>query len=821
MLAGKVAWRSYARKAMAVNDNRMVDGYLSGEGGIDSSVAPSLVGKNQWAWAVNTSFRDVWPTPRPGWIARQLEFGSSEELRGGLEDGYFQGAGSYRSDDGSAFIALSVSGRVFTIDVSSAYEVAEITIPGDPNTTDAPHAWFQQAEGWLVIQNMANPAMLFNGAVSRRSGLNEVPVGGPMAYGKGRLWVARGSQYFGGDAVYSDKTYGRDSVIRFTENTFLNEGGAFSVPDGPVTGMAFAANLDTSLGDGDLLVGSQSNVYANSAPTDRTVWKNMEQPIQRYAARAFGPMNHESMVLVNGDVIFRSPDGIRSLQYSRRDFEMWGQTPISVEAHRALRYDTDAWLSEASAVNFDNRVLMTIQPQLDNDHGVWHRGLVSIDYHRVGGMQQKRSPAWEGVWTGLRILRILTVEVHRVLRCFILALSDGGKIQLWEVTKTASFDRNEEDDVPIEWILESRGMTFERPAVWKRLMGAVQWFDRILGEVSIQAYYRADESECWSIWDRWSECVQYRQCTPTEVCPEYPFGDVLPIHPYRSQFRPYIGLTQPPDVPEGQTGGLTRDGYDFQLRLECSGRFRLKRLLMLAQELDMPLWGDSRKVSCPDPADTGDCQTGTCPGIACCDRDDYSYRVNSEDDPFPTPPEYPDYPHADPTPDDPYDPGSPGYPDYPGSTDYPGYPAGGSGIPIYPEYPIGPDNPTYSPEDPEGWPTQTVACTTGTIVPIDSEYVWSLTAGQNPNELLTQAQIDCHMLLHAIEVAQWKAIYEAAGNTVTIASGAKWVHVGTTGAFYAMILKGTCDPNDGIDDHIINFSGYTTLYTLLCVTPPP
>jgi hypothetical protein len=908
---------------MGVNDrNRLVDGYLSTEGGIDSGQPASLIAKNRLTWAVNTVFRDGWPQARPGWAQRPIDFAGSAEIQTAFEDGLFQGAGTYRTDEGKAFLAVSVSGRIFTIAVTDGYRANEITIPGDQNLANEKHAWFQQAETWLVVQNGINPPLLFNGAGSRRAADNEVPVGTAMAYGKGRLWVARASQYFGGDLVYSDQTYGRDSVIRFTENTFLNEGGAFAVPDGPITGMAFAANLDTSLGDGDLLVSTLSNIHAFSAPIDRTVWKNMEQPLQRYAVRSFGAVNQESMVLVNGDVIYRAPDGIRSVQYSRRDFTMWGQTPISRQVIRALRYDTGEWLTEASGVNFDNRLLMTIQPQLDHAHGYWHRGLVSLDYHRVTGMADNLPPVWEGVWTGVRILRIITIEVNRCTRCYVFSLSDEGKIQLWEITKDDLFDRNALDDIQINWITESRGMTFERPSVLKRLMGCVQWFDRIAGEVSLQAFYRADDSECWHNWDRWSDCAEYRSCAATETCPEYPYGAVQPIKPFRSQFRPYIGLTQPPDVPEGQTGGLTRDGYEFQVRFECSGRFRQKRMILLADELAMDMWGDSRKVTCATE-ETGDCATGACPTVACCDKDDFLHLSD--------PPPTSDYPGCDGTSvlsltfladdgtnhvvecvlvdgrynlrvnpevsgesplnsitfrcadgsdhvwklvvvdgfynmttvqepggsnpvtgvtmecvddgtmhvveclseDNFYnvaprqaagvceDPGT-GYPGsgYPGGgTGYPGSGGGGStggasggggdtGLPV------------YNVEDPSGPPPLTDSCDTGTVIHIESVYVWGLNSYNNPNSDLSAEQLACHVALHDLEVAANVESYENMGYTVTVISGKKWVYSGDYGNFYSMLRKSTCDPNDGIDDHVILFNGYQTISQAICVVPP-
>jgi hypothetical protein len=363
---------------------------------VESGLPSLLIGVNQTGFAVNTTFRDGGlPGPRPGIVNREMTF-PDEYTRAGLEDGLFQGAGTYTSDDGRSFIAASVSGRIFTIEITTGFPVVEITIPDDPNQQLEPHTWFQQAERWLVVQNGLNIPFLFDGAGSRRATEREVPVGGPMAYGKGRLWVARRNLYFGGDVLGGDSSYGRDNVIRFTENDYLAEGGAFGAPDGPITGMAFAKNLDTSLGDGDLLVATVGNIYAFSAPIDRTVWKNLTQPLQRYAAMSFGAMAHESMVIVNGDLFYRSPDGIRTLAYSRRDFQSWGDVPISRSITRGLAYDTTFRLVSGSAVNFDNRALFTTQPQEDPEHGIWHRGLAVLDFHRASGMDRKLAPAWEG-----------------------------------------------------------------------------------------------------------------------------------------------------------------------------------------------------------------------------------------------------------------------------------------------------------------------------------------------------------------------------------------------------------------------------------------
>jgi hypothetical protein len=103
----------------------------------------------------------------------------------------------------------------------------------------------------------------------------------------------------------------------------------------------------------------------------------------------------------------------------------------------------------------------------------------------------------------------------------------------------------------------------------------------------------------------------------------------------------------------------------------------------------------------------------------------------------------------------------------------------------------------------------------------ESNYVWSFGLGDNPNDLLTQAQIECHQILFAIELQALVAMYEGYGYTVTVLPDQRWTWAGSIGSFYAMFRKSTCDPNDGIDDHLVSFSGYTTIRQAICIIPPP
>jgi hypothetical protein len=675
---------------MVAEKNRIVDGLLTAEGGVDSGFSPSLIQPNQLAWAVNTTVRGGFPKARPGIWTKLLKFADPTVLYNGgyynaavqsaFKEGFFQGCGTYTNDNGDPYIYASIGGKNFQIDIGNNFLVTDKTpqistfsvntrgrvsnvatyvcgaphnlFPGmvvrlpepvgalftagffgdfvvqtipspttfttyspgvdagpllGPNFTgyllaannpNAAHVYFQQAENWLIIQDGLNAPYLYDGTSFRRAASDEVPVGGPMAYGKGRLWVANGSEYYGGDLVYGDPAYGRDSVIRFTENTFINEGGAFAVSNGPITGLAFAANLDTSLGDGDLLVFTPTATYAFNAPVDRDVWKDLNYPIQRFALLNFGSFNHESIVPVNGDLFFRAQDGIRSLIYARRDFTEFGNTPISRQVTRALAYDTDFYLTAASSVNFDNRLLMTIQPQKVNNRGVVHRGVVVLDFDLVSGMGRKLPPAWEGVWTGVDVFQMLTIRIQKQERCFMFGLNQGD-IGLFEVTKNGQFDFDGYDDVPIDWTIETRSLTFGEPTNKKRLVSAEQWYDQVMGNIEAKVYFKANEGECWQPWAEIKDCAKYRNCEPGEIsCPPAVIN-CQEVKYYQPPARSRIALPQPPDKCDVQTGGFTRDGYEFQLRYVNTGRFRLKRVAMVAQRLQEDIYGDLSRVACP------------------------------------------------------------------------------------------------------------------------------------------------------------------------------------------------------------------------------
>jgi len=411
---------------MIRDPGRVTDGFASLERGVDSGKNPSLLPRNQAAWAENCTFRGGYLSPRPGWKRIPLISASdSTDYTVAFSEGKFQGVEFF--DDATSrkgLLVCQTGGYLYRIEMTNAGAVVmDVTPTSDPSSSIIPKVWMVQAENYLVVQDGQSRPMIYDGSSTRRAGDTEVPVGsGPMAYGMLRLWVAMGKNYVAGDVAG-----GPTGVLSFTENDYIAEGGEFSLPmsAGNIVAMRFTATPNTSLGQGELLLFTPDAVFSNAAPVDRDAWKNLTQPIQTITLINNGGQSQNSTVLVNGDVFMRAKDGIRSVIQAVRNFVQgqWGNTPLSNEVVRVIDKDNRALLGFSSAVEFDNRMLMTCQP-VPLVNGCYHNGLVVLDFDLVTGMGEKLPPAYDGLWTGLQIYQVVKGKFGGVERCFAMCRSE-------------------------------------------------------------------------------------------------------------------------------------------------------------------------------------------------------------------------------------------------------------------------------------------------------------------------------------------------------------------------------------------------------------
>lgn len=562
-------------------------GFRELSSGVDSGTAASLIAQNQLAWMVNGTVRGGYPTCRPGYSAIDLGYSDDATLEANFTGALFQVAGGYVADNGAGSIITMIGGRVFRIPLST-FVVQDISIAGDLNPNNRPRAWAAQGQNFFVIQDGQTLPFIYNGAASRRAnGIDEIPVANQITYYLGRFWVARGRDYLGGDIVFgpsgSPSLNGRDAILKFTEAKYLNEGGAFGVPveSGDITALKPIASINTALGQGELIVFTRKTAFATQVPQRREDWKNTTELLQRVIKLTSGASSQASVVNHNEDLFFRSPTDIASLVYAVRNAGQWGNTPISNEVSKILKADSRDFLDYASGVSFDNRLLMTASPGYAQGRGVYHRCLAVLDFDLINTMKQKLPPAWEGIWTGVNILQILTVEHFGVDRCFAFTLSAEGRIGLHEISLDNPFD---DTDTRIPWSFETRSMDYETPFIMKQLETGDIFVDDVQGTVDFTVKWRPDQYPCWLTWDSWQECAKTTTCAADITS----CADLQNLKP---QYRPQRQLVTPPDTFDSIIPRKFRTGFEFSKRIEITGHARFTKAMFSASEMQEQPYG--------------------------------------------------------------------------------------------------------------------------------------------------------------------------------------------------------------------------------------
>jgi hypothetical protein len=436
----------------------------------------------------------------------------------------------------------------------------------------------------------------------------ELPPGRMGVYGMGRNWesLVDGKQFLASDLVGgSSGTVAnnfRDAVLQITENTYLAGGGNFTVPGsvGDIRAMIFTATLDKSLGQGPLAVITPNTVFSCDAPVDRTTWQSVTNPIVTESLIGNGGLGQNSTVGWNGDTIFRSIDGIRSLLLARRDFDTWGNVPISREVSRIVDNDDDTLLAYGSAIVFDNRLLMTAVPKASSQ-GVYHQCLIPLNADPLSSLAGKTSSVYDPVWTGLNVLQLIKGQFAGVERAFAFCLNTTlNKIELYEIYKTPPeytspgfLDSVKFDNGNIPIILTAETGVLMRTLANKgqfdfcRLIDGELSVDEVVGQATITVYYRPDSYPCWVLWRTWTICA--KKPDPT---------DSTTVN-FQPGFYPRMGLSEPdPKLCDPFTNRPFREAYFFELKFVIQGYCRIIGCRIKAVEMPQPEWA---KPVCDNP----------------------------------------------------------------------------------------------------------------------------------------------------------------------------------------------------------------------------
>lgn len=424
-------------------------------------------------------------------------------------------------------------------------------------------------------------------------GTAEIPPATAMDYYMGRLWYAQGRQYSAGDIVGNQASgtqpYNfRDSVLKVTENPLAVGGDGFTVPTnaGNIRAIKHSANINTALGEGQLYIFTRRSVYSLTVPVTRNDWigaNSQNQPLQQVVQITNGAVNDRTVAEQNGDLFFQSFEpSIRSLVLAIRYYEQWGNTPISINENRILRFNDRGRMQFSSGVSFDNRMLQLVLPE-ECPVGTVHRAVIPLNFDVISTLEQKLPPVWEGMYEGIGFLELTTGDFGGRQRCIAPVWSDKDRnLQLWEISTSERF---EADDKRVAWYIEFPAFTWGDEFELKKLVSAELWLDRIYGEVMYALEYRPDGDPCWYMWHQWKFCTARNSCEDVHnpVC--------LYQKEYCESFRETVTLPRPPDSCQRASGRPTTIGYQFQCRLTIKGFCRVRGLLLKAEKMKQQLYG--------------------------------------------------------------------------------------------------------------------------------------------------------------------------------------------------------------------------------------
>jgi hypothetical protein len=323
-------------------------------------------------------------------------------------------------------------------------------------------------------------------------------------------------------------------LLRFTETTYLDEGGSLQVPGflGKITGLIFMPVQDSAVGVGDLLIFCETGVLSLSVSVPRTQWKNTAG-FQRIALASIGSTGQESLTTANGDVFFRSFDGLRTYRNARAEFNSFGRVPISAEMNAVLEYDTKNMLKNCSSIVFDNRFLFTATPKIDftgvssttvRKRPITFSSIVALDFTTLASIGAQRASCYDGFWRGLDVTKLISGVVDGKPRAFAFCVDYevNATNTLWEITSDIFADEPvNATPIPITSILETRSFQLGSPSEVKKLIRADLWLGSLRGNTDFKIYWRPDEYACWREWHEFSRCSTVENCVETGVGTEF------------------------------------------------------------------------------------------------------------------------------------------------------------------------------------------------------------------------------------------------------------------------------------------------------------
>jgi hypothetical protein len=231
---------------------------------------------------------------------------------------------------------------------------------------------------------------------------------------------------------------------------------------------------------------------------------------------------------------------------------------------------------------FDNRVFATAAPRR-TPLGVVHDALLVINFDSLSTLQNKQSPVWEGLHSGLSILQLVRARLADGEHAFAFALNEqSSTIELWEMLPESDdsfYDvyRSVGEDGSLSMTrshirsaLETRRFVYDRLV---KLVMAEVYLDDIVDDIALRVLWKPDQYPSWADWATIRLCASTTQCslpTPGQF-------SCLVWKPNARTYAARIRLPRPSEECNVLAGIPLDRGYEFQFRFEGIGHFRLRK----------------------------------------------------------------------------------------------------------------------------------------------------------------------------------------------------------------------------------------------------
>ena len=574
--------------------NRQYDGTVSFAGGQDAGKNPVLLTDDQYQEGENVHCRGGFVATRTPFRLRTLNFlnninydvrgtlnGTNNPITGSqqaFQQGLFQGVIFYDPSFGVDTLVAMIGGRLFQcVPKETTVDVTEFSLPTQ-NRGDIPIAYLVQADRFCVVQDNEQSPIIFDGGTARRAAVNEVPTGGVMAYGMGRLVVLGKNRrdIFFGDLWGSHDGEPGLSVLQFTEmnNPLTTQIATLPFTMGHANGMAFIPQQDTTMGQGQLFVFAEKGTASFFLDLPRDQWAINK--FQVMFLIDIGASGHRSITAVNSDLWFRAKDGWRDVRMAHAEARGWWQLPQSTEVVNFVDVETPSLLEWESSINFQNR-LWTLCTPIWNYGRPYFNGMLSLDFYVLSSFgAAAHKPSWDGHHSGIQATQLVMGNFNAEDRAFAFGLDANGFNCIYELDPTATRDTSG----LITSSVVPKAFTFQTYFDEWLLEGADAWFTDIKEQTTVSAFLKPDDYPDWLPW-RTNTLYPPANIAPIGVPNQFSNG--LPT--LREGFSPRWNFYKP-DVG-ADSANTKRDlkrGFEFSTKIQWTGNAALNRYRIYTQK---------------------------------------------------------------------------------------------------------------------------------------------------------------------------------------------------------------------------------------------